>query len=299
MGNFLVKAKYQCRKHSPEILIGTGIVTFVGTVVAACIATKKVKLIVEDHNERLSDVEEGDGKAKVAVYVQTGCEFAKIYAPAAVLGVASVSCFLGSHHIMSERNAALTTAYAALNTAYSQYRARVVEKYGEDVDFELATGSTKEKIEVTETDENGKEKKSKKSVDVVNPNNLPPYTWIFKEGNPYWQGNDEYHTLIINGVEKVANAKLVANRFVPINDILPQLGFEKRKDLMDIGWNYRGDGDGYIEIKRRKIFLKNVDTGELEPALLLEFNVDGPIMAPDFSPREDEVHYDFTIEERR
>ena len=43
----------QIEKHSPELLLGAGIISFVGTVVLACKATTKMSQIMEKHNEEL------------------------------------------------------------------------------------------------------------------------------------------------------------------------------------------------------------------------------------------------------
>ena len=43
-------------KHAPEILMGTGAVAFVGTVITASRATIKAQDILEDHREKLADI---------------------------------------------------------------------------------------------------------------------------------------------------------------------------------------------------------------------------------------------------
>ena len=58
------------------------------------------------------------------------------------MGGLSIAALTRSHNILTKRNAALTAAYGALEKGFSEYRARVVEKYGEeeDRDFRYGTG---------------------------------------------------------------------------------------------------------------------------------------------------------------
>ena len=46
----------KCRKHSPEILLVTGIVGVVGAGVMACRATLKVNEIIDEHNENMEKI---------------------------------------------------------------------------------------------------------------------------------------------------------------------------------------------------------------------------------------------------
>ena len=49
---------YTAKKHSPEILVGTGIVLGVGATVAACKATTHLEETVDDIHEVFDDVRE-------------------------------------------------------------------------------------------------------------------------------------------------------------------------------------------------------------------------------------------------
>ena len=47
VSNNMAKFKFEIKKHSPEILIGAGVVGVIGSCVLACIATTKVEKILE------------------------------------------------------------------------------------------------------------------------------------------------------------------------------------------------------------------------------------------------------------
>ena len=86
------------KRHSPEILMVTGIIGVVASTVIACKATLKVndildnaKLEVEKIHEcaartdLVDEYSEQDKKKDLAiVYVQTGVKLAKLYAPAVI-----------------------------------------------------------------------------------------------------------------------------------------------------------------------------------------------------------------------
>ena len=100
------KVGFGLQKKSPEILVGVGIVGAVASAVLACKATTKAGAIVEESKNSLADIREAkengvtkagesyseeDHKKDLAIaYVQTGVKFAKLYAPAVMLGAASI-----------------------------------------------------------------------------------------------------------------------------------------------------------------------------------------------------------------
>lgn len=110
-------------KHSPEILIGFGVTGMIATTVLAVKATPKALQLIEAKKEEL----EVDSLPPVEVVKATW----KCYVPAAVTGVASVACIIGSNSVNAKRNAALATAYKLSETAFSEYRDKVVETVGE------------------------------------------------------------------------------------------------------------------------------------------------------------------------
>ena len=151
------KVGFKLQRKSPEILVGLGIIGAVTSAVLACKATTKAGKIIEEANDAISTIHqanengvtnagetysEQDCKKDLAVaYVQTGVKFAKLYAPSVLLGAASITSILASHNIMKKRNVALAAAYAAVDKSFKDYRGRVLERFGEQVEKELTTTS--------------------------------------------------------------------------------------------------------------------------------------------------------------
>lgn len=115
------------------------------------------------------------------VYVQTGVKFAKLYGPSVVLGVLSITSILASNNILRKRNVALGAAYAAIDKGFKEYRSRVIERFGEEVDRELKYNLKAKKFDETVIDEEtGKEKKIKKNGFVVSPADISGYARFLK-----------------------------------------------------------------------------------------------------------------------
>lgn len=195
-------------KHAPEILMGTGTVAFVATVVTASKATIKAQEILEDHHEALADVKfveehtkdndeieytkEEVKKDKIVVYTKTSLALAKEYALPLGLAALTISCYFGAFGIMKKRYTTLAAAYSALNTAFRKYRERVIADKGEAKDLEYLTGGKVK--EITQKDENGNKAKIK-VLTLPDGTELSPYAFKFgkyKENgelNKQWQGD--------------------------------------------------------------------------------------------------------------
>ena len=202
------------KKYSPEILMVTGVVGIVASTVLACKATLKVEDVVgdaDDQIDKIHDVHDGVYELKegqtyseedykrdlVIAYVQKGMAIVKLYGPAVSIGVASIACIVGSHHIMTKRNVALVAAYKATEEAFQQYRKRVIDEYGEDKDHQFKFGTTKESITEVVKDENGKDKKVKKTIEKNDPNMHSQYARFFDESSTQWSKTPEYNLVFL------------------------------------------------------------------------------------------------------
>lgn len=118
---------------------------------------------VKNDKEMEDRYSQEDAKKDLAiVYAQTGVKIVKLYAPAVVLGTISIAGIVASNNILRKRNVALAAAYATVDKSFKEYRSRVVERFGDDVDKELRYNIKAKKIEETTKDpESGKEKKPK------------------------------------------------------------------------------------------------------------------------------------------
>lgn len=292
------KAGFQLKKHSPEILVVTGVIGTVVSAVMACKATTKVSTILDKTKTNVDTIHEcvnnpelaeeytvEDSKKDLAiVYAQTGLEFAKLYGPSVVLGAASITSILAGHNILRKRNLALAAAYQVVDTGFKQYRGRVVERFGEQMDKELKYDIKAKEIEETIVDKKGKEKTVTKTVEVANPIAAQsPYTICFDETCTGWQRDAEANKFFLLRQQDYANEKLRSRGYLFLNEVYDMVGARRTRAGQVVGWVYDESnpiGDNYVDFG---IFdLRNEDARNfvngLEKSIWLSFNVDGDIL---------------------
>lgn len=285
------KAVMKLKKHSPEILVVAGIAGTVVSAVLACKATTKVAEILDETKGTLDTIHEGmetgaingqeytteDGKKDtVVVYAQTGVKLAKLYGPAIILGTLSITSILASNNILRKRNVALGAAYAAIDKSFKEYRGRVIERFGEQVDTELKYGIKAKKFEEIEVDpETGKEKKVKKTVMVADPNLQSDYAVYFDSKSRNYETNPDYNRMFLKAQQAFANDKLQTRGHLFLNEVLDDLDLPRTPAGQIVGWTKDGP-DGYVNFRIIEVERETED-GHHEPALLLDFNVEGNI----------------------
>lgn len=285
------KAVMKLKKHSPEILVVAGIAGTVVSAVLACKATTKVAEILDETKGTLDTIHEGmetgaingqeyttdDGKKDtVVVYAQTGMKLAKLYGPAIILGTLSITSILASNNILRKRNVALGAAYVAIDKSFKEYRGRVIERFGEQVDTELKYGIKAKKFEEIEVDpETGKEKKVKKTVMVADPNFQSDYAVYFDSKSRNYETNPDYNRMFLKAQQAFANDKLQTRGHLFLNEVLDDLDLPRTPAGQIVGWTKDGP-DGYVNFRIVEVERETED-GRHEPALLLDFNVEGNI----------------------
>lgn len=115
------------KKHGGTILAVAVSVGVVLTVVETGKATIKAQKLIE-----MNTVPEEEYTTKDKVM-----DCYKFYIPAAVLGVGTIACILGSNALNRKQIASLTAAYMALGKTYQEYRKQVVERYGTDIEKDI------------------------------------------------------------------------------------------------------------------------------------------------------------------
>lgn len=278
------------KKYSPEILVGLGIVGMVGTTVLACKSTIKAVDILEETKETLSKIEsvhesdvenytDEDYRKDLAVtYIQTGVKMLKVYWMPISLGVVSIGCIFGSTKILRARNIAIGAAYKTLQSAFDDYRRRVIDEVGKDKDQKFRYGIVEEEIKVDEVDEFGKKKKVKKTQETMNPNDISEYAKFFDPSSKYWSEIPENNLMFLKGKQNYFNDLLRTRGHVFLNEVYDALDIDHTKAGAVTGWILDENGDGFIDFG---IFTNDSATRRfvngLENCILLDFNIDGVI----------------------
>ena len=290
------KVELKAIKHSPEILAGVGVVGVVGSLVMACKATTKLSDILEDSKEQLDKIKEvaadpayeekysqDDAKKDTTItYVQTAMKVTKLYAPSVILCASSLGCLLASNNILKKRNAALSAAYMTVDKSFKEYRKRVADRFGEEVEKEIRYNIKAE--EITKVDENGNAvTETVKVMDGTDdPNSYSDYARFFDESCAAWQNDAEYNLTFLKAQQQYANDLLKARGRLFLNEVYRMLGIDETKAGQVVGWVYNPDnptGDNFVDFgiynmqrERVRAFVNGY-----EPNILLDFNVDGVI----------------------
>jgi len=293
------KTVMKLKKHSPEILVVAGIAGTVVSAVLACKATTKVAEILDETKGTLDTIHEGmetgaingqeytteDGKKDtVVVYAQTGMKLAKLYGPAIILGTLSITSILASNNILRKRNVALGAAYAAIDKSFKEYRGRVIERFGEQVEKELRYNIKAQEIEETVTDDKGKEKKVKQNVNVADENwdgsDYGPYAKVFDDTHSDWKQDPEMNLFYLRARQAQANDMLKSQGHLFLNEVYDMLGFKRTKAGAVVGWIYddkKPYGDNFVDFGMTEIRRHDADSDEYKRAFILDFNVVGDI----------------------
>ena len=302
MKKIINKVKFNVVKHSPEILMGLGIAGVITSTVLACRSTLKVQEILDYKEENMNNIkevlsegredytEEDARKDKTIIMTTTALRIMKLYAPSVIIGAGSIACLLQSHNVMRNRNAGLAAALAATTESFKQYRERVTEKYGDEVDKEMRYGIKKEK----------KEKDGKKTKEEIvvgcDEKELSGYARYFNENNINWSDDPQFNLMFLRQNQNWANDKLISQGYLYLNDVYEALGFPKSKAGQVVGWVYDPNnnehGDNYVDfgiydlnVKGYRNEMTNDTISEerqdfvngYRNSILLDFNVDGNI----------------------
>lgn len=289
------KAGLKLKKHSPEILVVGGVVGLVTSGVMACKATTKLSAILDDSKEQIElfdkvaanpemvneeyTVEDAE-KDKKIVKVQTAVKVAKLYAPAVAIGVVSIGAIFASNNIMKKRNVALGAAYATVDRAFKDYRNRVVDRFGEELDKELRYNLKTKEVKETIEDENGKKKTVKKNIKYMDSPMPSEFAVIYDDGCAGWTKDPEDNKFFLIQQQRYANERLKRRGYLSLNEVYELLGFPSTKAGQVVGWlydckdpNYKGDdfvdfGLYNVDYEPNRDFVNGYERN-----IILDFNV--------------------------
>lgn len=301
----LHKGGFWLKKHSPEILTVAGSVGVVVSMVMVGKATTKINPILEETKENVERVHAGAEKGEIKTmvngevalvpysekdankdlkiyYIQGGLKLAKLYAPAVMVGVSGLACLWGANNLLRKRNAALTATAAGALQSLNDYRGRVIDRFGKELDRELMYNIKSKEIEETVVNEDGTEQVVKKTVDVANPDWNSIYARFFDESCKGWTKSPEDNLRFLKMTQAWANKKLQAEGYLYLNEVYEALGIPKTKAGHVVGWIYdeaHPVGDNFVDFGIYDLYNEKARdfVNGYERVILLDFNVDGNI----------------------
>lgn len=246
LNNMIKVFEQATKKHSPEILLGFGIAGGISATVLAVKATPKALMLIEEAKEARRDNDEDDILKPVEIVKIAW----KPYIPAAITGVVSIACVIGSHSVNASRNAALATAYKLTETAFTEYRDAVIEQIGEKKEQEVNDRIAEKKIR-----ENPVESKE---VIVTDQGNVLFYDSI---SSRYFESDLETVRKVVNDMNHV----LLTQDYISLNEFYYDLGLDQTAIGDELGWNINY---GMIDIRYSSQITKNG-----KPCIVLNYRV--------------------------
>ena len=306
--NTVNKIGFWGRKHSPELLIAGAIVSGIGAIATAIIATVKLNKVVEPCNKNIEEIKisliehqkennvpaiKEDKKLLALAYGRTALKIAALYAPSALLFATSVACNLGSHKIMKGRNLALAAACTTLDSSYKAYRERVKEKLGEEAEEKIYQGTTKKKITVKDPETGKEETKTIKGTSLENHGNA--WDVMFDESSRCWEPNATRNFEFLAIQQRTANYTLRMRGYIFLYEVYELLGITKEvvgdqkwRAAHYMGWMFDPEDnsrDSFVDFgicePKTDIPTKktNLQLTTNEPSFWLNMNVDGDILS--------------------
>lgn len=250
------------KKNSPHILFAVGVVGIVGTAYLAHRAALQVQEVLPDpeYNGELS-------KKEKAVVTR---DVIRVYTPPVLVGVVTIGCFTGSHYILHKRYTGVVAAYAVLDSAYKEYRKRVIAEVGEEKERELYYGT--KQIEYIADD-------GTTQVKTVSAGRSEYSKFFDKKNVNYIEGNPQYSLIFLKAQQNFAHDRLQSRGYLMLNEVYKELGFEPTTRGAVVGWvkDNPDGGDNFVDfgIFDDEGAFRDFMSGE--GGLWLDFNVDGVV----------------------
>lgn len=237
------KSKKYLRTASPTLLSCLGAVGVIATSVLAVKATPKaIRKIRNDscvnHNG------EPDACTKMEAFQSAWT----CYIPAVVTGASTIICIFGANVLNKHQQAAISSAYALLNSSYQEYKDKLKALYGEEAHQKIVDSIVKEKCKDVYLSSMGLCSNSSLDFEEHDPDDIRLFYDTFSE---------RYFESTVNRViqaEYHLNRNFTFSGHLPVNDFYEFLGLDPMAGGDEIGWNW-DDGLYWIDFNHHKTVL--------------------------------------------
>lgn len=218
------KTKICLKRASPTILSCLATVGVVATAVVAVKATPKALRLLEEAKK-----EKGDELSKVECIIAAG----SVYVPAAAIGISAIICIFGANTLNRKQQASIASAYMMLHNYHKEYRDKLVEMYGKDMDVQIRNAMAREHCNYHQIELNVPDGK------VIFYDELSGESFLRYEREVM---DAEYHL----------NRNFVLRGYVSLNEFYEFLGLPKTHYGETMGWS-SVDGYYWIDFEHRLI----------------------------------------------
>lgn len=239
-------------KNSPVILTGLSVGGLITTVIFAVRATPKAMYLIECKEEELTNGQEGVYHPPITL---SGMEIVKLtwkcYIPAACMGAVTIACMIGSVSISQRRNAALATVYGLTETAFREYKDKVVETIGKNKELKVRDDISGDRVKANPAS----------SAEVIITGKGEVLCLDSLSGR-YFKSDIEAIRRVVNQVNK----ELMTNMWMSLNELYFYLGLQSIKVGDQLGWDV---DKGLLEVS---FSTQLADEGQ--PCLVINYDVE-------------------------
>lgn len=226
MNRLAKQAQLFLERKAPTILTFAGAAGVVTTAVLTAKATPKAQqLLAEAHFEKGEALTK---KEKVMIA-------APAYAPAIISGVTTVACIFGANILNKRSQAALMSAYALLDNSYKEYKSKLIELHGEEIDSEVRQALMQGKYEAI--DESANQKK----------------LYFDFYSMRYFEATDEE----VRAAEERFNHNYALGGYACLNEFYDALGLSRIESGYELGWSIYSDGVYKIDFFHEAMMLED------------------------------------------
>ena len=243
-------------KNSPTILTVVAVTGLLSSVILAVKATPKALELLEEENDRRWKEIANYDEPKLLTPIDIVKLAWRCYAPTAGIVLATGACIIGANSINQKRLAALATVYTLSETAFKEYRSKVVETLGKNKEQKLRDEIAEDRAKANPPGPN--------EIILTGKGDVKCYESLSRK---YFRSDYEQIRRSINNL----NDQLFRQDFVSMNDMLYELGVSGVKGYDDIGWSPMGTGTIKPQFSTHLS-----DNGE--PCLVLGFEVEPRFM---------------------
>lgn len=291
--NYSRKVLYTLKKYRPQILTGIGVAGTVAGVVSACMATKKVDEVIDQHNDNIDQIncnaiavndEKKTNKELTNEYLRFAWDMTKLYGPSVLMICGAIACNVSSTVELTNRNSGLAAALLAERAINTTIIDRIKEKYGDDAVAEIKNGLVKKKTKKT------KDNPSEEYYEKTDETKANDFSFFFDEASRYYNKNANANLNFIIQTERALNRQLKTSRdgLLSLADVCKALDIPRTKVSTWVGWKYDPNGahdENGIPMQVRLGWTKIYDLAsgnfingnEYDATFLLEPNVEGPL----------------------
>lgn len=254
------------KKRAPELMIVTGIGGFGLTIYETVQATNKTNDIADDRERKILLFERELAENPDYSYdmyeedchnagKQAKWSIVRAWVPVITLGAASTASILGGYRIINGRYVATAAAYKVLENGFDRYRGNVIERFGKDVDWQLANDIKAEELAAAQ-----KEREKNREIEADNKHRIIKkkpktayqdiYQCVFDEYSDRWQRywTAEQVWAYLQTKENELNDMLKIRKHLFVNEVYDKLGLERTSEGQVTGWIITRNHDSHVSL---------------------------------------------------